>query len=89
MMHPAQTKLNWRTPYHQSRWNWCDALFMSPPVWAKLYNITGEQKYLDFMMKEFNATTDFLFDNEENLYYRDESYIGELDHGTKIFSGYL
>ena len=85
MYHPAKTSLKWQTPYHQSRWNWCDALFMSPPVWAKLYNITGERKYLDFMMGEFQATTDFLFDKEENLYYRDESYMGKLDNGTKIF----
>lgn len=85
MMHPAQSVLNWRTPFHQDRWNWCDALFMSPPVWAKLYNITGEKKYLDFMVKEFKATTDFLFDKEENLYYRDESFMGKLDNGTKIF----
>ncbi len=85
MMHPSQSVLNWLTPYHQDRWNWCDALFMSPPVWAKLYNITGEGKYLDFMMKEYRATTDFLFDKEENLYYRDESYMDKRDHGTKIF----
>ncbi|MCM4153918.1 glycoside hydrolase family 88 protein [Arenibacter sp. N53] len=85
MLHPAQTSLHWRSPYHQSRWNWCDALFMSPPVWAKLYNLTGEKKYLDFMMTEFKATTDFLFDKKENLYYRDESYMGKLDNGTKIF----
>ena len=85
MFHPAQTSLHWKSPYHQSRWNWCDALFMSPPVWAQLYNITGEEKYLDFMMAEFKATTDFLFDKEESLYYRDESYMGKLDNGTKIF----
>lgn len=85
MYHPAQTSLEWRSPYHQSRWNWCDALFMSPPVWAKLYNLTGEKKYLDFMMTEFKATTDFLFDKKENLYYRDQSYMGKLDNGTKIF----
>jgi unsaturated rhamnogalacturonyl hydrolase len=85
MFHPAKTSLHWRTPYHQDRWNWCDALFMSPPVWAKLYNITGEEEYLDFMMAEYKATTDFLFDKEESLYYRDESYMGKLDSGTKIF----
>lgn len=85
LLHPAQTSLHWESPYHQSRWNWCDALFMSPPVWAKLYNITGEEKYLDFMMTEYKATTDFLFDKKENLYYRDESYMGKLDNGTKIF----
>ena len=85
MLHPAQTSLAWRSPYHQSRWNWCDALFMSPPVWAQLFNITGEKKYLDFMMTEFKATTDFLFDKKENLYYRDQSFMGKLDNGTKIF----
>ncbi len=85
LFHPAQTTLQWKSPYHQSRWNWCDALFMSPPIWAKLYNITGEEKYLDFMMTEYKATTDFLFDREESLYYRDESYIGKLDNSTKIF----
>ncbi len=85
MLHPAQTSLKWKTPYHQDRWNWCDALFMSPPVWAKLYNITGEEKYLDFMMKEFKATTNFLFDKKEQLYYRDEGYMTRLDNGTKIF----
>lgn len=85
MMHPSQSVFNWKTPYHQDRWNWCDALFMSPPVWAKLYNITGEQKYLDFLMKEYKASTDFLFDKMENLYYRDESYMAKRDNGTKVF----
>jgi len=83
--HPAKTSLHWDTPYHQDRWDWCDALFMSPPVWAKLYNITGDPKYLDFMIAEYKATTDFLFDKDEHLYYRDENFIGKLDHGTKIF----
>ena len=85
MMHPSQSSLSWKTPYHQDRWNWCDALFMSPPVWAKLYNITGEKKYLDFMVKEYKATTEFLFDKEENLYYRDENYFDKRDNGTKVF----
>ena len=85
LYHPAISSLEWKTPYHQDRWNWCDALFMSPPVWAQLYKITGEEKYLEFMMKEFKATTYFLFDKEENLYYRDQSFMGKLDNGTKIF----
>lgn len=85
MYHPSQSVLNWKSPFHQDRWNWCDALFMSPPVWAQLYNITKEKKYLDFMLSEFKATTQFLFDKKENLYYRDGSYIGNLDKGTKIF----
>ncbi|AWW29379.1 glycoside hydrolase family 88 protein [Echinicola strongylocentroti] len=83
--HPSQSSLHWKTPYHQDRWNWCDALFMSPPVWAKLTKITGEEKYLDFMVSEFKATTDFLFDKKESLYYRDESFFDKTDNGTKIF----
>lgn len=85
LYHPSKSKLDWETPFHQDRWNWCDALFMSPPVWAKLYKITGERKYLDFMVAEYKATTDFLFDKKEHLYYRDQSYMGKLDNGTKIF----
>lgn len=85
MYHPSKSVLNWRTPFHQDRWNWCDALFMSPPVWAKLYRITGERKYLDFMVDEYRATTGFLFDKKDHLYYRDERYKSQLDNGTKVF----
>ncbi|MEM6831068.1 MAG: glycoside hydrolase family 88 protein, partial [Bacteroidota bacterium] len=85
LYHPSQSVLNWRTPFHQDRWNWCDALFMSPPVWAQLYNITGKKKYLDFMINEFKASTDFLFDKKESLYYRDERFKTKLDNGTKVF----
>lgn len=85
IFHPSLSSLQWKTPYHQDRWNRCDALFMSPPVWAKLYKVTGEKKYLDFMMKEFKSSTDFLFDKKESLFYRDQRYMGKLDNGTKIF----
>lgn len=85
LYHPAISSLSWQTPFHQDRWNWCDALFMSPPVWAMLYNHTGEKDYLDFMVKEYQATTDFLFDTEEHLYYRDERFKTQLDNGTKVF----
>jgi rhamnogalacturonyl hydrolase YesR len=70
---------------NMERWTWCDALFMGPPVWAKLAKITGDKSYVDWMMKEFEATTQHLFDAEEALYYRDNSYIGKLVHGEKIF----
>ena len=39
------------------------------------------------MMDEFKATTNFLFDKKESLYYRDGSYMDKLDNGTKIFWG--
>ena len=59
---------------HKKRYNWCDALFMAPPVWAKLARITGETKYLDYMNKEWWATTDYLYDTKEHLYFRDDRY---------------
>ena len=85
LYHPSKTKLDWKSPFHQDRWNWCDALFMSPPVWVMLSNLTRDRKYIEFMVKEWKATTNHLYDKKENLYYRDGSYFNKLDNGTKIF----
>jgi len=70
------------------RWSWCDALFMGPTVWAKMANVTGRKKYLDFMYKEYKATTDYLYDKDEDLYYRDSNYFTKKEaNGTKVFWG--
>lgn len=53
------------------RWSWCDALFMAPPVYAALYELTGEEVYVDYMDKEFRICTDSLYDHTADLYYRD------------------
>lgn len=67
-------------------WWWCDALFMAPPVLARLYAATGDKKYLDFMNTMWWDTTDFLFDKEAGLYYRDQKYIGKPNaNGKKVF----
>jgi rhamnogalacturonyl hydrolase YesR len=47
---------------------------MAPPAWIHMYRATGEKKYLDFMAREWKATTEYLFDPEEHLYFRDSSY---------------
>jgi len=85
MANPSNQPITLDNYKHLERWTWCDALFMSPPVWAKMTKISGEQKYLDWMMKEFIATTDHLYDHEESLYYRDNSYIGKLVDDHKVF----
>ena len=70
------------------RWTWCDALFMAPPVYAKLYMLTGEKKYIKFMNREYKATSDYLFDKEENLFYRDWRYFDKREaNGKKVFWG--
>jgi rhamnogalacturonyl hydrolase YesR len=67
-------------------WWWCDALFMAPPVWVKMYKATGERKYLDYVHEQWRKTSDLLYDKDEHLYARDASYIGKTEpNGKKIF----
>lgn len=68
------------------RWCWCDALFMAPPAYVELTRQTGNEKYRAFAMKEFWATTDFLYDPVEHLYYRDSRFFERRDEqGRKMF----
>jgi beta-galactosidase len=70
----------------QTRWCWSDALFMSPPTWAGLSADTGDPRYLAYADAEFWATTDYLYDPEEHLYYRDSRFHRRRDEaGRKIF----
>lgn len=67
-------------------WWWCDALFMAPPVWARMYKATGEHKYLDYVHEQWRRTSDQLYDQAEHLYARDAGYIGKTErNGKKIF----
>jgi len=67
-------------------WWWCDALFMAPPVWARMYAATGEHKYIDYLNAQWQATSKLLYDQDEHLYARDASYIPKrAANGKKIF----
>jgi unsaturated rhamnogalacturonyl hydrolase len=67
-------------------WWWCDALFMAPPVLARLSAITGDSRYLDFMDREWWETSASLYDPTEQLYFRDASYFAKKqDNGQKLF----
>ncbi|MFP4540622.1 MAG: glycoside hydrolase family 88 protein [Opitutales bacterium] len=72
-------------------WWWCDALYMAPPVIARLHTATGEQRYLDLLHELYWDSVDFLYDERSSLFYRDENYFPE-NQGTnredeKIFWG--
>ncbi|MFA7419469.1 MAG: glycoside hydrolase family 88 protein [Melioribacteraceae bacterium] len=70
------------------RWSWCDAIFMGPTVWTKLASITGKKKYLDFMESEFRFTTEYLYDKDEHLYFRDDTFFEQKEaNGKKVFWG--
>jgi unsaturated rhamnogalacturonyl hydrolase len=80
----VNTKDYWST----QRWSWCDALFMGPTVWAKIANVTHRKKYLDFMYQEYKFTTDYLYDKDEKLYFRDSGYFTRKEaNGAKVFWG--
>lgn len=68
------------------RWCWSDALFMAPPVWFQLSQVTGDPSYAEYAKSEFNAVTDFLYDADEHLYRRDSRFADRRGpHGEKIF----
>ncbi|WP_347302230.1 glycoside hydrolase family 88 protein [Croceibacterium sp. TMG7-5b_MA50] len=68
------------------RWCWCDALFMAPPAFAELTRQTGDARYRDYATAEWWATTDFLYDPVEHLFYRDSRFSDRRDgKGRKQF----
>ncbi len=72
--------------YRHEWWSWCDALFMAPPTFAKMYQITKDVKYLDYAIDHWLITTDYLWDKKENLIYRDDRYFDlRTKSGKKIF----
>ncbi|HJH95124.1 glycoside hydrolase family 88 protein [Candidatus Akkermansia timonensis] len=86
MARPSSASLKFQTPGCQDRWCWSDALFMAPPVFAKLAAYTGDRRYLEFMDREYKAAYDYLFDKKEGLFYRDSRYFTiPAANGKKMF----
>jgi unsaturated rhamnogalacturonyl hydrolase len=80
--------LSYDDPTTLDRWSWCDALFMAPPVYAKLSSITGDRRYRDYMHREFSATYELLYDKDEHLFYRDSRFFSRREpNGAKVFWG--
>jgi rhamnogalacturonyl hydrolase YesR len=67
-------------------WWWCDALFMSPPVLLRMYEITHDKKYLDYMDYEWWLTSASLYNQDNHLYFRDSRYFTQKQtNGKPIF----
>jgi rhamnogalacturonyl hydrolase YesR len=67
-------------------WWWCDSLFMAPPAWARMYAATGDHKYIDYLNAQWQRTYDLLYDKQEHLYARDETYKTKREaNGQKMF----
>jgi unsaturated rhamnogalacturonyl hydrolase len=94
MMKPTQAELDALLPEpHVSKkpgkaviWWWCDALFMAPPVWSRMYAATGDKKYIGYLDEEWAKTSDLLYDKQEHLYARDADYLNKTEaNGKKMF----
>jgi rhamnogalacturonyl hydrolase YesR len=73
-------------PVDQPLWWWCDALFMAPPVLAKLSRTTGDRKYLDFMDRQWGITSVKLYDTKEHLFFRDATFLDKHEaNGKPLF----
>ncbi|WP_347331530.1 glycoside hydrolase family 88 protein [Marinimicrobium locisalis] len=93
MLEPVREQFNWildnpktgtlvwdaEDTHAHDRWGWSDALFMAPPVWARLAKVTGEDKYLEFMHQEYMATYELLWSEEDHLFFRDSSFFEQRE----------
>ena len=81
-------------------WWWVDGLYMVMPVMTKLYNVTGNEIYLEKLHSYLTYANSIMYDDEAKLYFRDAKYIypkhksanGKKDFWARgdgwIFAGY-
>ena len=56
-------------------WWWSDGLYMVMPVMTKMYKLTHNHLYLDKLYEYITYSDKIMFDEDENLYYRDAKYV--------------
>jgi len=67
-------------------WWWCDALYMAPPSFARLSQLTGDSSYRKFMEYEWGLTQDHLYDPAERLFFRDATFLHKTEpNGKPLF----
>lgn len=74
------------------KWWWCDALFMAPPVLAKLGTTLNDPIYYQYNDQYFKECYDLLYNKDEKLFARDLNYVIKGDstdrweaNGQRIF----
>jgi len=62
-----------------SYWTWIDAIQMAMPVYAKMYTITKDRRYIDYAMRSYTWSRDTcggtLFNTAEGLWWRDKDFV--------------
>lgn len=73
-------------PYRLEWWTWCDALFMAPPSFVRMWKVTGNKDYLEYMDTQWWKTSDYLYSQEDSLYYRDDRFFDKrTENDKKVF----
>jgi unsaturated rhamnogalacturonyl hydrolase len=102
LLHPAPQEIagthaaldqllaGWNAPIPRNQaqipWWWCDALFMAPPVWSRMYAVMHQPMYLAYIDEHWWQTSDLLYDKSRHLYFRDVTYLHKADpRGNPIF----
>jgi rhamnogalacturonyl hydrolase YesR len=71
---------------NQDRWSWADAIFMAPPVYFKLSQVTGDAKYREFAKRELSVTYDTLFVKADSLFLRDTNFKNKREkNGKRVY----
>lgn len=67
-------------------WWWCDSLYMAPPVLTRLYAATGDKKYLEYLNTMYWDSYDYLYNEDEHLFYRDKNYFdARSKNGKEVY----
>lgn len=70
----------------RSQWWWCDSLFMAPAGMVRVSAATGDPQYSHYMEKLWWDTTDFLYDKDEHLFFRDKTFFHKkAQNGKPVF----
>jgi hypothetical protein len=92
---PLRHRLDYNLPYLQLEpapgklvWWWCDALFMAPPVLARMSALTGDDSYLRAMDVQWWRIHQRLWSQEHGLFFRDERFVTRTTRGGQpVFWG--
>lgn len=76
----------------RTSFDWVDLLYMSLPVFADLTQVTKDNKYIEDAYRAYLKARNILWDEEDNLWYRDARFVfgsGHVDSvtpaGKKVF----
>ena len=64
-------------------WWWADALYMAPPLLARLHAATGDARYLELMHRLYWDTVAHLYVPADKLFFRDARYFSARTPGGK------